>query len=67
VLIAIVGSFLWFLFGIIGLLNMVCFFTSLFLAYQAYSGKEHVIAFLYENAEKLIQTLNIGNVFTPGK
>jgi uncharacterized membrane protein len=65
--IAIVGSFLWFLFGIIGLLNAVCMITSLFLAFQAFSGKEHIIDILYSNSEKLIQTLGISALFTPGK
>jgi uncharacterized membrane protein len=67
VIIAIVGGFLWFLFGIIGLLNFICFFTSLFLAFQAYSGKDHVIDILYTNSDKLIQTLGLSNIFTPGK
>ena len=67
VIIAIVGGFLWFLYGIIGLLNVVCFLTSLFLAFQAYSGKDHVIDILYTNSEKLIQTLGLSALFTPGK
>lgn len=65
--IGIVGSFLWFLYGILGLLNLVCIVTSLFLAFQAYSGKEHVITIIYDNSEKLIQTLGISNLFTPNK
>ena len=65
--IAIIGSFLWFLFGIIGLLNIICFLTSLFLAFQAYSGKDHVIDILYINSEKLIKTLGLSALFTPGK
>lgn len=67
VAIAIIGSFLWFLFGIIGLLNVICVITSLFLAFQAFSGKDHVIDIIYTNSEKLIQTLGISNIFTPGK
>lgn len=65
--IGIVGSFLWFLYGIIGLLNIVCIGTSLFLAYQAYQGKEYTITIIMENSEKLIQALGISNLFTPGK
>ncbi len=65
--IGIVGSFLWFLYGILGLLNIVCIWTSLFLAYQAYLGKDHVITVIYDNSEKLIQTIGISNWFTPGK
>lgn len=67
VVIAIVGSFLWFLFGIIGLLNFICFVVSAFLAYQAYLGNDHTIAVIYENSEKLIQTLGLNNLFTPSK
>ena len=67
VAIAIIGSFLWFLFGIIGLLNLICVITSLFLAFQAFSGKDHVIDIIYTNSEKLIQILGISNIFTPGK
>ena len=66
-IIAIIGSFLPFLYGIIGILNIVCFLTSLFLAFQAYSGKDYVIDIIYTNSEKLIQMLNISNLFTPGK
>jgi uncharacterized membrane protein len=65
--IGIIGSFLWFLYGIIGILNIVCIGTSLFLAFQAYSGKEHVINVIYDNSEKLINALGITNLFTPGK
>ena len=65
--IGIVGSIFWLLNGIIGLLNIICLVTSLFLAYQAYSGKEHVISFILENSEKIIRTLGISNLFTPGK
>ena len=65
--IGIIGSFLWFLYGIIGILNIVCIGTSLFLAFQAYSGKEHVISVIYDNSEKLINALGIANLFTPGK
>jgi uncharacterized membrane protein len=65
--IAIVGSFLFFLYGIIGLLNLVCMGTSLFLAYQAYLGKDHTITIIMENSEKLIHALGITNLFTPGK
>ena len=67
IVIAIIGSFLWFLFGIIGLLNLICMITSLFLAFQAYSGKEYIIDSIYTNSEKLIQALGISNIFTPGK
>ena len=67
VIIAIIGSFLWFLFGIIGLLNAICMITSLFLAFQAFSGKEHIIDVLYTNSEKLISTLGLSALFTPGK
>ncbi len=67
VIIAIIGGFLSFLSGIIGLLNVVCFLTSLFLAFQAYSGKDHVIDFLYVKGERLIQTLGLSALFTPGK
>jgi uncharacterized membrane protein len=67
VIIAIIGSFLWFLYGIIGLLNVICILTSLFLAFQAYSGRDHMIDILYTNSEKLIQRLGISNLFTPGK
>lgn len=67
VAIAIVGSFLWLFYGIFGLLNLVCMITSLFLAYQAYLGKEHVINVIYDNSEKLIQTLGLSNLFTSGK
>jgi len=67
VLFMILGSMFWLLGGIIGILNMICFFVSLFLAFQAYSGKEHTIAVLSENSEKLIKILGISSIFTPGK
>ncbi len=67
IFIAIIGGFMWFLFGIIGTLNAVCFFTSVWLAYQAYSGNDHVITILYTYSEKLIQGLGISNLFIPGK
>ena len=67
VLIAILGGFLWFFYGIIGMLNAICFFTSLWLAFQAYSGKDHVIDILYSNSEKLIQALSLSSLFTPNK
>jgi uncharacterized membrane protein len=47
--------------------NLALFLTSLFLAVQAFNGKEFAIPFLLENAEKLIQALGISNIFTPGK
>ncbi len=65
--IAVIGSFMWFLYGIIGLLNVICMITSLYLAFQAYSGKEYIIDVIYINSEKLIQALGISNIFTPGK
>ncbi len=65
--IGIIGSFLWFLSGIIGMLNIVCLVTSMYLAYQAYLGKEHTIIIILENSEKIIQALGISNLFTPGK
>lgn len=67
VAIAVIGSFLWFLFGIIGLLNIICMITSLFLAFQAFSGKVHIIDIIYSNSEKLIRSLGISNLFTPDK
>ncbi len=67
VAIAIIGGLLWFLYGIVGLLNVICMITSLFLAFQAYSGKDQVIDIIYNNSEKLIQVLGISALFTPGK
>ena len=57
----------WMLGWLFGLINLALFIASIFLALQAFAGKDYVITFLYENAEKLIQTLNISNIFTPGK
>ena len=66
--ISILSSLFWMSSSpIFGLLNTACILTSLFLAFQAYSGKEHVIVFIMENAEKLIHTYGISNLFTPGK
>lgn len=65
--IVVVGGFLSFLYGILSILNLVCILTSLFLAFQAYSGKEHIITIIYDNSDKLIQTLGISNLFTPSK
>ena len=55
------------MFGIVWLTWMAFVITSVFLAVQAFNGKEFAIPFLLENAEKLIQTLGISNMFTPGK
>ena len=63
---ALVLSFIW-ISTLGGLVNLVLFLTSLFLAIQAFNGKDFVIVFLYENAEKFIQALGISNIFTPGK
>ena len=52
---------------ILALVNLALFITSIILALQAFAGKDYVISFIYENAEKLIQTLGISNIFTPGK
>lgn len=66
--ISIVSSLFWMSSSpIFGLLNIACIGTSIFLAFQAYSGKEHIIAIIYDNSEKLIQKLGILNLFTPGK
>lgn len=67
ILLSVITSFLWMLGWLFGLINLALFIASIFLALQAFAGKDYVIAFLYENAEKLIQTLNISNIFTPGK
>ncbi len=67
ILISLVASFLWMLSPILGLVNLALFITSIFLAFQAFAGKDYMIGLLYENAEKLIQTLGISNLFTPGK
>ncbi len=65
--IAIIWSFLWFLHGIIWILNIVCIGTSLFLAFQAYSGKEYMIKIIYDTSEKIIVSLGISSLFAPGK
>lgn len=65
--IAIVASVLWMLSPLLGLVNMALFIASIFLALQAFSGKDYVITFLYENAEKLIQTLGVVDMFSPKK
>ncbi len=67
ILLSIITSFLWMLSLILALVNLALFITSIFLALQAFAGKDYTIGFLYENAEKFIQTLNISNIFTPGK
>ena len=67
VVLSIITSFLWMHSGLIGLVNLALFITSVILALQAFAGKDYVIAFISENAEKLIQTLGISNIFTPGK
>ncbi len=67
VILSIIASFLWMLSPILGLVNLALFITSIVLALQAFAGKDYMITFLYENAEKLIQTLGISNIFTPGK
>ena len=64
---SVVSMFLWFLSPILGLVSMIFFFTSLFLAFQAYSGKEYSIVFLSENAEKIIPKMGLSDLFTPGK
>ncbi len=64
---SVVSIFLWFLSPILGIVSMICFFTSVFLAFQAYSGKEYSIVLLSENAEKIIQKMGLVDLFTPGK
>jgi uncharacterized membrane protein len=67
ILIAIISSFLWMLSPILALVNLALFITSIVLAIQAFGGKDYVITFLYENGEKLIQTLGIVDMFSPKK
>ncbi len=64
---SIVSIFLWFLSPILGLVNFILFLFSLFLAFQAYSGKDHIVAPIYENAEKMIQALGIQKLFSSEK
>lgn len=60
---AIISSVMWGLIGITGLLNFICVLTSLWLAYQAFTGKEYTIPVLIENSDKMIQSLGIGKWF----
>ncbi len=64
---SIVGMFLWFLSPILGLVNFILFLFSLFLAFQAYTGKEYILAPIYDNAEKMIKSLNIERLFSSEK
>jgi ABC-type branched-subunit amino acid transport system permease subunit len=64
VILALISSIIWGFMGITSLLNFVCFLTSLYLAFQAFSGKEHVITILMENTEKVIQALGVQKWFT---
>ena len=66
IVVSIVTSLIW-IAGLTTLVNLALFITSVVLALQAFAGKDYAIAFLYENAEKLIQTLGISSIFTPGK
>lgn len=61
---AIVSSLLWGLMGIVWLLNFICVLTSLWLAFQAFSGKEYSIPVLLENADKVIHSLGVTKWFS---
>lgn len=63
-ILAVISSLIWGMMGITGLLNFICVLTSLWLAFQAFSGKEYTIPVLIENADKLIQALSIGKWFS---
>ncbi len=64
---SIVSIFLWFLSPILELVSFILFIFSLFLAYQAYSGKDYSVAPISENAEKIIKALGIQKYFSPEK
>jgi uncharacterized membrane protein len=63
VILALISSIVWGLMPITSLLNFVCVIVSLFLAFQAFSGKEYIIDVIMQNAEKAIQALGIQNWF----
>ena len=68
IIVMIVSSFAyWWWYRFFSIVNLVSFLTSVFLALQAFSGKEFVIAFLHDSADAVIRTLGIGNLFTPNK
>lgn len=68
VVVMIVSSFVyWWWYRFFSFVNLACFLTSLFLALQAFSGKEFVIAFVHDTAESVIKALGISNLFTPNK
>lgn len=61
---ALVSSLLWGLMGIASFLNFICVLVSLWLAFQAFTGKEFVIQVILEQSDKLIQTLGVGKWFS---
>ncbi|GAB0174586.1 MAG: hypothetical protein HHAS10_04650 [Candidatus Altimarinota bacterium] len=61
---ALVSSLLWGMMGIASFLNFICVLVSLWLAFQAFSGKEYVIQIILEQADKLIQVFGIGKWFS---
>lgn len=64
---SVVGMFFWFLYPLPSFVSFVFFCISVFLAFQAYSGRDHMISWLLLNAEKVIQALNISSWFMPTK
>lgn len=64
IILAIVSSLVWGMMNITGLLNFICVLTSLWLAFQAFTGKEYSIPVILENADKVIQSLGIGKWFS---
>ena len=62
---SIISIFLWFLSSFVGLINFILFIFSLYIAVQAYGGKDYSVAVLSENAEKLIQALGLQKMFEP--
>lgn len=68
ILLMILSSFwIWYLYRFFSVVNLLAFLTSVFLALQAFSGKEFKIPFFYETADKLINTLGMANLFSSNK
>lgn len=62
---SIVSMLVWFLGILVGLVNFALFIFSLYIAVQAYSGKDYSFPALLENAEKMIKALNLHALFEP--
>lgn len=62
---SIVSMLIWILGGLIGFVNFILFVISIYIAVQAYNGKDYSFSAFSENAEKMIKALNLQGLFEP--